>query len=73
MNEFLYLIAGWSGLLLRGSVLLQIAVVLTVLVSYRAWRLRWRPSPASWLRVAAELVVIAALQVASFGLSLIHI
>jgi len=70
MNDFLYLIAGWSGLLLRGSVLLQIGVVLTLLVAYRAWRLRWRPSPASWLRVAAELVVIAALQVASFGLGL---
>ena len=70
MNEFLYLIAGWSGLLLRGSVLLQIGVVLTLLVAYRAWRLRWSPSPASGLRVVAELVVIAALQVACFGLGL---
>jgi potassium-dependent mechanosensitive channel len=70
MNDFLYLIAGWSGLLLRGSVLLQIGVVLTLLVAYRAWRLRWRPSAGSWLRVVAELVVIAALQVACFGLGL---
>jgi potassium efflux system protein len=70
MNDVLYLISGWSGLLLRGSVLLQVGVALGVLVAYRAWRLRWRPSAGSWLRLAGELAVIAAMQVACVGFGL---
>ena len=70
MNDVLYLISGWSGLLLRGSVLLQVGVALALLVAHRAWRLRWRPSAGSWLRVAGELAVIAALQVACVGFGL---
>ena len=65
MNELLFLIGGWLGMLVRGSVLLQVAIVVAVLMLHQAWKHRRRPSLASWQPVLARLVAIAILGVAA--------
>ncbi|MEI6830045.1 MAG: mechanosensitive ion channel domain-containing protein [Synechococcaceae cyanobacterium ELA445] len=65
MHELLFLIGGWLGLLVRGSVLLQLAILLGVLVLHQAWKHCRRPSLASWQPVLAKLLAIAILAAAA--------
>jgi len=62
MNNLLYLLGGWLGLLTRGSVLLQLIAVAGVLLLYRSALLRLRFPRSSWRRLALLIVPIVALQ-----------
>lgn len=61
MNQLLYVILGWLGLLTRAAVLWQLLGVIVLLLAYRAWRLR-HPAPAtSWSPIFAKLVLAGLL------------
>lgn len=65
MNELLYVILGWLGLLTRAAVLWQLLGVIALLLAYRGWRLR-HPEPAtSWSPIFAKLVLAALLALIS--------
>jgi len=65
MSELLFLIGGWFGMLVRGSVLLQLAILAAVFLLHQAWKRRRRPSLASWQPVLAKLVAIGVLVLAA--------
>jgi small-conductance mechanosensitive channel len=56
MDSLLSLLAGWLGLLSRGSVLLQLLVVSVALLLYRSALLRLRVPRSSWRRLALRRV-----------------
>ena len=65
MSELLFLIGGWFGMLVRGSVLLQLAILAAVFLLHQAWKRRRRPSLASWQPVLAKVVAIGVLVAAA--------
>jgi small-conductance mechanosensitive channel len=65
MNELLFLIGGWLGMLVRGSVLLQLAILAAIFLLHQAWKRRRRPSLASWQPLLAKLVAIGVLLLAA--------
>ena len=42
MNELLFVIGGWLGMLSRLSLLLQLGIGVGLLLAYRGWKLRQR-------------------------------
>jgi small-conductance mechanosensitive channel len=62
MDSLLSLLAGWLGLLSRGSVLLQLLVVSVALLLYRSALLRLRLPRSSWRRLALLVAPIVALE-----------
>ena len=68
MNQLLFVIGGWLGLLSRASLLLQLLLGIALLLGYRAWRLR-NPSAVSWRPVLAKLALGALLALASLVLT----
>jgi potassium-dependent mechanosensitive channel len=71
MSELLFLIGGWFGMLVRGSVLLQLAILVAVFLLHQAWKRRRQPSLASWQSVLAKLVAIALLALAASLVALV--
>jgi small-conductance mechanosensitive channel len=72
MNQLLFVIGGWLGLLSRTALLVQIVVAVALILAYRAWKLRLPHPETSWQPVFAKLLLAAALAVAgaaatSFG------
>ena len=65
MNELLFLIGGWFGMLMRGAVLLQLAILVAVFLLHQTWKRRRRPSLASWQPLLAKLVAIGLLALAA--------
>jgi potassium efflux system protein len=65
MSQLLYVISGWLGMFSRVSLLLQVAVGVGLLLVYRAWKLRYRPSAASWQPVVAKVVMVVVMALAS--------
>lgn len=65
MNQLLFILLGWLGLITRSAVLWQILVIVLLLVVYRGWRLRHPAPTTSWSPVFAKLVLAAVLAVAS--------
>jgi len=65
MNELLFLIGGWLGMLVRGSVLLQLAILAAIFLLHQAWKRRRRPSLASWQPLLAKLVAFGVLLLAA--------
>jgi potassium efflux system protein len=63
MNQLLYVLLGWLGLITRGSVLWQLLAILLLLVAYRGWRLSHPAPTTSWGPVFAKLVLAALLAV----------
>jgi small-conductance mechanosensitive channel len=68
MNQLLFVIGGWLGLLSRASLLLQLLLGIALLLGYRAWRLR-NPSAVSWRPVLAKLALGALVALASLVLT----
>jgi potassium efflux system protein len=66
MNQMLYVLLGWLGLITRAAVLWQLAAILVLLVAYRAWRLRHPTPTTSWSPVFAKLVLAAVLALVGF-------
>ena len=66
MNQMLFVLLGWLGLITRAAVLWQLAAILVLLVAYRAWRLRHPTPTTSWAPVFAKLVLAAALALVGF-------
>ncbi|MFI0404179.1 MAG: mechanosensitive ion channel family protein, partial [Cyanobium sp.] len=61
MNQLLYVVVGWLGLITRAAVIWQLLAAVGLVLAYRAWRLR-HPAPAtSWSPVFAKLVLAALL------------
>ena len=71
MNQLLYVLMGWVGMLTRPAVLLQTGVILGLLLAYGGWKGRARPGGASWRPVLAKLVLIAALALAALLIGLV--
>ncbi len=65
MNELLFLIGGWFGMLMRGSVLLQLAILVAVFLLHQTWKRRRRPSLASWQPLLAKLAAVGILALAA--------
>ncbi len=71
MNQLLYVLMGWVGMLARPAVLLQTGVILGLLVAYGGWKGRTRPGAASWRPLLAKLVLLAALALAALLIGLL--
>jgi small-conductance mechanosensitive channel len=69
MNSVLLMLAGWLGLLSRGSVLLQLVLVGAVLLLYRSALVRLRLSRASGRRLALLAAPIVALQLLALAVA----
>jgi small-conductance mechanosensitive channel len=61
VNQLLYVLVGWLGLITRASVLLQLGAAIGLVLAYRAWRLRHPAPTTSWSPVFAKLVLATLL------------
>jgi hypothetical protein len=61
VNQLLYVVVGWLGLITRAAVLWQVLAVIALVLAYRAWRLRHPAPSTSWSPVFAKLVLAALL------------
>ncbi|MFM9073645.1 MAG: mechanosensitive ion channel family protein [Cyanobium sp.] len=66
MNQLLFVLLSWLGLITRAAVLWQLLAILLLMVAYRTWRLRHPAPTVSWSPVFAKLVLVAALALVSF-------
>ena len=48
MNQLLYVVVGWLGLITRAAVLWQVLATIALVLAYRAWRLRHPAPSTSW-------------------------
>lgn len=65
MNQLVFVIGGWLGLLSRGALLIQILVAVALFLAYRAWKLRLPHPETSWQPLFAKLLLAASLALAS--------
>jgi len=61
VNQLLYVVVGWLGLITRAAVLWQVLATIALVLAYRAWRLRHPAPSTSWSPVFAKLVLAALL------------
>ncbi|MEB3302996.1 MAG: mechanosensitive ion channel domain-containing protein [Cyanobacteriota bacterium] len=66
MNQLLFVLLSWLGLITRAAVLWQLLAILLLMVAYRTWRLRHPAPTVSWSPVFAKLVLVAVLALVSF-------
>lgn len=66
MNQLLFVLLSWLGLITRAAVLWQLLAILLLMVAYRIWRLRHPAPTVSWSPVFAKLVLVAVLALVSF-------
>jgi hypothetical protein len=71
MNQLLYVLMGWVGMLARPAVLLQAGVILALLLAYGGWKGRSRPGAGSWRPVLAKLVLLVALALGALLIGLL--
>jgi potassium-dependent mechanosensitive channel len=71
MNQLLYLVLGWLGLLTRSSVLWQLLLAAFVVLSYRLWMLRHPTRHGSWSPIWAKLLATALLGLLSLAMPLV--
>ena len=65
MNQLVFVIGGWLGVLSRAALLIQILVAVALILAYRAWKLRLPHPETSWQPVFAKLLLAVALALAS--------
>lgn len=73
MNELLFVIGGWLGMLSRLSLLLQLGIGVGLLLAYRGWKLRHRHQRSSWRPLVAKLVLVAQLVAIWTGLAALRL